>query len=143
VAAWVFDNSVKPQHGKVFKRWGEQATKIYPQFEVTTLHSFPAHAPFHYYCGGCKKDIQLNKTPAVVKQKVCKACRGKLTYIGKMSTTTGKLQKPRAKTRYNLYVQENYQAVKDSENLSPRATLKKVAGQWEQVKAYWKPSSAA
>ncbi|GBG30607.1 HMG box-containing protein C19G7.04 [Hondaea fermentalgiana] len=135
VAAWIVDSSQRPPHGRVFAKWATRATEAFPQYKVTTLHSYKVHAPFRYSCSTCQSEWRRHSKSIDVDAQVCGRCSGRLVFLGEFDED-GNKKAARKKTAYQIFVQENYSTVQKELGLTNASSVMKVlAERWRAAKA--------
>lgn len=82
VAAWLVDGVHKPPHGRVFKMWAARVSRFYPQFEVTTTHSYSIRYKYTYECMSCKTAYGRHSKSIDVDAQRCGSCEGILRLRG-------------------------------------------------------------
>ena len=74
--AWLVDNSCKPPHGEVFKKWARLfETKF--GCKISTCHSYEINFKYEWTCQGCEQVIQRHSKSFDVDKFKCGACQGK------------------------------------------------------------------
>lgn len=88
VAAWVIDHSNRPPHGRVFKRWAAAATACFPEWEVTTRHTYAIEYKFHYGCTTCGHVYARHSKSIDTDTARCGLCQGVLELQQPSNTST-------------------------------------------------------
>ena len=47
------DGTCRPPHGEAFKKWARRASRVFPQWNVTTTHSYAVHQKYRWECEDC------------------------------------------------------------------------------------------
>lgn len=97
-AAWIIDDTSKPAHGTVFKKWAKRGMAK-TDVVVTTRHSYEISYKFAWACVNsfCGAVIKRQSRSVDPSKQVCAACKGKLVEIeagGEIKSKTPKKVKP-------------------------------------------------
>ncbi len=78
--AWVVEESSKPPHGDVFKRW---ARRFESEFgvEISTCHSYDIAFKYRWECSGCGQTVGRHSKSFDPHKYRCGACRGEFVQI--------------------------------------------------------------
>lgn len=79
-AAWILDDTFKPPHGKIFKKYTQLFAKYDPQLNITTCHSYDIRYKYNYQCTWCKTIFGRHSQKIDTKKKNC-SCGGDLKLL--------------------------------------------------------------
>ncbi|KAF2399981.1 hypothetical protein EJ06DRAFT_477843 [Trichodelitschia bisporula] len=116
-------------HGKEFREWGKQATKLYHDrgVVVTTKHTYDIKYKYIWRCTGCTLHIQRHSKSIKPATQLCGICQGRLEQIKPAPRVRAgedvDMGPPPQLNAYASFVKENYQLARE---LSPQGALPKT-----------------
>lgn len=123
------DETSKPAHGKVFKKWANRAMESIPGILVTTTHDYEIQYKYAWACQTekCGAVIQRQSRSIDVEKQVCGRCKGRLFEIEVPKRGTGKSvdktpKKQRTLSDYNRFIKQNSAQVRTRLTLNLRMT---------------------
>ncbi|KAI9172954.1 hypothetical protein H9P43_007085 [Blastocladiella emersonii ATCC 22665] len=155
-ATWYFSHSVKPPHGPLFHAWAKRATRAFPADRVTVRHTYDIKRRFHYVCQtpGCGHAHKRHSRSIDVAWQGCGKCGtgalvlhemvgDELVLLGTAADADAaaaagapvKVKAPRPLTAYQVFVKEQYAAVKRARPGAAHKDVMAALGQmWAEQK---------
>ncbi|CAF0986508.1 unnamed protein product [Adineta ricciae] len=113
-AVTLIDGVMEYGHGPLWRQWTSIAAKSYPYLPpISVRHTYDVAYRFIYRCGQCLHEVYRHSKSLDLEVDYCGKCMGKFDLITngiKDETQTPK----KAANKYNLFVKENFQAVKQA-----------------------------
>ncbi|KAF7456643.1 hypothetical protein HWI79_2812 [Cryptosporidium felis] len=157
VAQFLLDFCIKPPHGQIFLKWGNLATRIFPELKVEIYHNYEIIYKYRYQCMRCfqmfGRQTKINDETKIV----CSICNGTVIFIGKGAISnnnrsleqkpqTGDMQLTPVRHKpnnnpYSAFVKEKFAHFKREmrEGITPSrrapSIMKEIAKLWKQKKS--------
>jgi predicted SprT family Zn-dependent metalloprotease len=122
-------------HGKTFFFYGDMITRVFKDLgTMTTCHAYDIHYKFVYQCVKCKQQIKRQSKSINVEKQICGVvnCGGRFELLKQQKSKDGTTQlvTPKAPSKYNVFMKENYAKIK---SLNPGLTQKEIMGKVGQA----------
>ncbi|XP_037032807.1 uncharacterized protein LOC119071854 [Bradysia coprophila] len=115
-AAWIIDRDLG-KHGKIFKYWGNQANKRFPELPaITQCHNYDIVGKFTYKCTICGLKSTAHSKSRKVENIRCAKCHGPIEIFLNKTDKDGQviLVPPKEPSVFAKYVKEKYKLHKVS-----------------------------
>lgn len=137
VAAWLFDETSNPPHGKAFKRWAAKVHQAFPDILVTTCHRYSIHYKFRYQCQNvdCAKEYGRHSKSINSATHGCGKCGGTLVLLGQFNQD-GTPAKAKQGNSYSMFMKEHFSATKAGcdKGTPHKEVMKIMSRKWEDAK---------
>ena len=134
LCAIMIDEERNNAHGKVFNSWATKCTHHfnYRGVKITTKHDYVIDYKFGWKCTDCGLEYERHSRSIDPSRLGCGVCCGKLVQT-KPKPKSATARKP---NRYQVFVKENMQRIKDENPGSPQKKIMSlVAQEYQKVKA--------
>jgi len=107
-AAWIIDDTSKPAHGDVFKKWAKRGMSK-TDVIVTTRHTYEIAYKFAWACQNsfCGAVIKRQSRSVDPSKHVCSACKGNLIEIESDNVASKTPKKQKKLNEYAQFVKDN------------------------------------
>jgi len=120
-ASWVV-NGTRDGHGPIWKRWANKANQIHPELPVVTrCHAYDIETKYKYKCNGCGHIYGRHSKSIDSSRHRCSQCGGTPELMNATPSHTP--------SRYNMFVKENFSAVKKANPGAPHRDIMKIISQ--------------
>nr|CAG4644698.1 EOG090X0464 [Leptodora kindtii] len=130
-ATWMIDNC-RGGHGPVWRKWADEACRVFPELPaITRCHNYEITYKFYYNCRVCSYSLGRHSKSVDTDTHTCPRCRGRLQLskdrtISKENCEPAPLKTPRAPNAFAMFVQEHYAKTKASTPDLQHAAIMKV-----------------
>ncbi|CAF3277725.1 unnamed protein product [Rotaria socialis] len=136
-AVTLIDGVMEHGHGPLWRQWTRMVERCYPYLPLISVkHTYDIVYKFIYCCVKCKHEVYRHSKSLNLDVDVCGKCMGRfqLTTNHKQIETNSELQTPkRTINKYNLYVQENFQKIKQANpHLSTPQLMKQFSVEYKK-----------
>nr|ADD91468.1 hypothetical protein [Adineta vaga] len=112
-AVTLIDSVMEYGHGPLWRQWTCKAEKSYPYLPpISIRHTYDVTYKFVYRCSQCQHEVYRHSKSLSLEVDFCGKCMGKFCLI--INGNTEEKQTPKKTNKYNLYVKENFQAMKQA-----------------------------
>ncbi|CAF2119694.1 unnamed protein product [Rotaria magnacalcarata] len=136
-AVTLIDGVMEQGHGPLWRQWTRMAERCYPYLPLISVkHTYDVIYKFIYCCAKCKHEVYRHSKSLNLDVDVCGKCMGRfqLTTNHKQIEINSELPIPKKKiNKYNLYVQENFQKIKQvNPHLSTPQLMKQLSVEYKK-----------
>jgi len=138
-AVTLIDEVMEQGHGPLWKQWTSKAEQVYSYLPpISIRHTYDVIYKFTYRCVQCQYEVYRHSKSLNVAIDFCGQCMGQFELILNQnennSTTKQEKQTPkRPLNKYNLFVKENYQIIKQlNPHLSSPQIMKQLSEEYKK-----------
>eukprot|EP00917_Polyrhabdina_sp_WS-2016_P018212 GHVP01039335.1.p1 GENE.GHVP01039335.1~~GHVP01039335.1.p1 ORF type:complete len:352 (+),score=57.42 GHVP01039335.1:24-1058(+) len=132
-AQFLLEGVSRPPHGKEFVKWAQRSTEAFPDFEVTTTHSYEIFKPHQFRCVDCGKNFGRHSKSIKVDSHRC-TCFGKLVYVGKFKED-GTMCSKKQSSQYGQFISLEFQKLRELNPEIKFAEAMRILGRkWKSLK---------
>lgn len=137
-AVTLIDGIMEQGHGPLWKQWTRKAEQVYPFLPpISIRHTYDVIYKFTYRCVQCQYEVYRHSKSLNVAVDFCGQCMGQFELIlnnnEKNSTKQEKQTPKKPLNKYNLFVKENYQIIKQSyPHLSSPQIMKQLSEEYKK-----------
>ncbi|UJR29909.1 hypothetical protein I4U23_017457 [Adineta vaga] len=134
-AVSLIDGVMNGGHGRLWRKWTHKAERCYPYLPaISVKHTYDITYKFIYRCTRCQYEVQRHSKSLDIEIDVCGKCMGKFELLLN-NTKTNDVQTPKKTlTRYNLFIKEHFQIMKQAQpHLSSPQLMKHLSQEYKKT----------
>ncbi|CAF1589013.1 unnamed protein product, partial [Adineta ricciae] len=133
-AVSLIDGKMNEGHGPLWRKWTRKAEQHYPYLPaISVKHTYDIAYKFVYRCTKCQYEVQRHSKSLDIEMDFCGKCMGKFELLVN-NTKTNEVQTPKKTlTRYNLFIKEHFQTMKQAQpHLSTPQLMKHLSQEYKK-----------
>ncbi|CAF0951034.1 unnamed protein product [Rotaria sordida] len=121
-------------HGPVWRKWTRQAERCYPYLPaISVKHTYDITYKFIYRCTQCQYEIYRHSKSVDIEIDFCGKCMGKFQLLLNNNQTNEVATPKKTLTRYNLFIKEHFQTMKQTQpHLSTPQLMKHLSQEYRK-----------
>ncbi|CAF3885049.1 unnamed protein product [Rotaria sp. Silwood1] len=136
-AVTLIDGVMEHGHGPLWRQWTRMAERCYPYLPLVSVkHTYDVIYKFIYRCVQCQHQVYRHSKSLNLDVDFCGKCMGQFQLIINHKQNEIKQEKQTPKrtiNQYNLYVQENFQTMKQANpHLSTPQLMKQLSTEYKK-----------
>ncbi|CAF3842644.1 unnamed protein product [Rotaria sp. Silwood1] len=136
-AVTLIDGVMEHGHGPLWRQWTRMAERCYPYLPLVSVkHTYDVIYKFIYRCIQCQHQVYRHSKSLNLDVDFCGKCMGQFQLIINHKQNEIKQEKQTPKrtiNQYNLYVQENFQTMKQANpHLSTPQLMKQLSTEYKK-----------
>ncbi|CAF0845365.1 unnamed protein product [Adineta steineri] len=134
-AVTLIDGVMEHGHGPRWRQWTHIAQQSYPYLPpISIRHTYDVNYKYIYRCIQCQHEVSRHSKSLNLEVDFCGKCMGKFDLI--LNSNFEDKQTPRKTiNKYNLYVKENFQIIKQANpHLSTPQLMKQLSQEYKKQK---------
>lgn len=137
-AVSLIDGVMNEGHGPLWKKWTKKAERTYPYLPpISVKHTYDINYKFIYRCIQCQYEVHRHSKSLNVEIDLCGKCLGKFELLlnNNNKITTADVQTPKKTlTKYNLFIKEHFQRIKQEQpHLSTPQLMKHLSQEYKKT----------
>ncbi|CAF4192758.1 unnamed protein product [Rotaria sp. Silwood2] len=133
-AVSLIDGVMDEGHGPLWRKWTRHAERCYPYLPaISVKHTYDITYKFVYRCIQCQYEVYRHSKSLDIEIDFCGKCKGKFQLLLN-NNQTNEVQTPKKTlNRYNLFIKEHFQTMKQAQpHLSTPQLMKHLSQEYKK-----------